>query len=366
MDYWRVLLLPFACIYGLVVRLRHWMFNVNILESKSYQIPIIGVGNLSLGGTGKTPMVEYLINLLVGDNKLAVLSRGYGRKTKGYVVANSNSGHKDIGDEPMQYRNKFKNNLTVAVCENRHEGITKLMQNDDKLDVILLDDSLQHRWVKPGITILLTDFHKLYKEDYLIPAGTLRDVVSRAKDADIIIVTKTYKVLSPITRRRIESTLKPNANQKLYFSYLKYGKLVLFPGSKKIKLSKSINTIVLFCGIANSYPLQEYLRDMCMELLVIDFPDHHSYSNRDIKLIVKTFNDEFTRNKIVITTEKDAMRLIKSEYLRSLNELPLYYIPIEVKIHGMGKQKFSNQIIKYVKENKRSSSLHKQEDNKRA
>ncbi|MFK5855878.1 MAG: tetraacyldisaccharide 4'-kinase [Bacteroidota bacterium] len=358
MDFWKVFLIPFASIYGLVVRLRHWMFNVNILKSKSFPIPVIGVGNLSLGGTGKTPMVEYLIRLLSDNKKLAVLSRGYGRNTKGYFVANQNSGHMEIGDEPMQYHNKFPDSLTVAVCEDRRIGISNLLQDDYNLDAILLDDSFQHRYVKPGLSILLTDFHRLYMEDYLIPAGTLRDVVSQAKRADIIIVTKTYKVLSPITRRRIKSILKPESHQSLYFSYLKYGKLVTFPGFKKEIVKKNINTIVLFCGIANSYPLQEYLRDMCMELLVIDFPDHHTYSKKDLQTVSKTFNDEFTQNKIIITTEKDAMRLIKSEYICELEELPLFYIPIEVKLHGVDKQNFSNQIEKYVTENRRSSKLH--------
>ncbi len=357
MDFWKVLLLPFACMYGFAVRIRHWMFNVNILKSKSFPMPIIGVGNLSLGGTGKTPMVEYLVRMLFENTKLAVLSRGYGRNTKGYVVADQYSGHKEIGDEPMQYHNKFKNNLKVAVCENRRKGITNLIQ-DDNLDVILLDDSFQHRYVKPGMSILLTDFHSLYMEDYLIPAGTLRDVVSQANRADIIIVTKTYRVLSPITRRRIKSILKPKANQSLYFSYLQYGKLTIFPGFKKPTISKSINTIVLFCGIANSYPFQEYLRDMCIELLVIDFPDHHTYRQKDLKLIAKKYDNEFTQNKIIITTEKDAMRLIKSEYIRELVEYPLFYIPIEVKLHGEDEQKLSNQIEEYVKENKRSGSLH--------
>ena len=344
--------------YGFAVRIRHWMFNVNILKSKSFPMPIIGVGNLSLGGTGKTPMVEYLIRLLSDNYKLAVLSRGYSRDTKGYLTANHYSKHTDIGDEPMQYHNKFKHNLTVAVSENRRKGIKNLMHDDYNLDIILLDDSFQHRYVKPGISILLTDFHSLYMEDYLIPAGTLRDVVSQAKRADIIIVTKTYKVLSPITRRRIQSILKPKAHQQLFFSYLEYGKLTIFPGFKHITTSKNINTIVLFCGIANSYPLQEYLRDMCMELLVIDFPDHHTYSKKDLQLVTKTFKDEFTQNKIIITTEKDAMRLIKSEYICELNKLPVFYIPIEVKLHGDDKENFSNQIKKYVKENKRSGSLH--------
>jgi len=358
MDFWKILLIPFACMYGFVIRIRHWLFNNNILKSVSFPMPVIGVGNLSLGGTGKTPVVEYLIRFFSDENRLAVLSRGYGRNTKGFLIANQYSEHKDIGDEPMQYHNKFKNNIKVVVSENRRKGIINLMQDDENLDIILLDDSFQHRWVSPGISILLTDFHRLYMEDYLIPSGTLRDVVSEAKRADIIIVTKTYKVLSPITRRRIKGILKLLENQSLYFSYIDYGNLVPFPGYGKINLPQNINTIILFCGIANSYPLQEYLRDMCTELLVIDFPDHHAYRKKDLQLVKKTYDDIFTRSKIIITTEKDVMRLIKSEYISALNDLPLFYIPIEVKFHGLDEKNFTNQIRKYVRENKRDSRVH--------
>lgn len=355
MSFWKLLLLPFAIIYGWAIRIRHWMFNVNILKSESFDIPVIGVGNLSMGGTGKTPMVEYLIRLLSDDNKIAVLSRGYGRKSNGFLIANQYSGHLDIGDEPMQYHNKFKNNIKVAVCEDRREGIKNLMQDDSNLDVILLDDCYQHRYVVPGISILLTDFHHLYMEDYLFPTGNLRDVVSEAKRADIIIVTKTYKVLSPITRRRIKKILKPEPHQSLYFSYLEYGDLTPVQGFEDSKIPTKISTIVMFCGIANSYPLQEYLRDLCVDLLVIDFPDHHKYSKKDLQLVSQTYNDAFTRKKIIVTTEKDAMRLAKSEYIRELESLPLFYVPIEVKLHGLDSANFASQINKYVRENKRNS-----------
>lgn len=355
MGFWKLLLLPFATIYGLIIRLRHWMFNVNILKSKSYDIPIIGVGNLSLGGTGKTPMVEFLIRLLYDNYKIAVLSRGYGRSTKGYLIANQYSGHKDIGDEPMQYHHKYKNDVTVAVCEDRRVGIENLLQDNSLLDVVLLDDSFQHRYVVPGLSILLTDFHNLYMEDYLLPVGTLRDVVSEAKRADVIIVTKTYKVLSPITRRRIKSILKPEEHQSLYFSYIDYDEFTPLPGQERNKVPDKLNTIVMFCGIANSYPFQEHLRDYCNDLIVIDFPDHHIYSKKDLQLIKNTFTDVYTRNKILVTTEKDAMRLVKSEYIRELNDLPVFYVPIQIKLHGLDQSNFSNQIKKYVRENSRNS-----------
>ena len=354
MDFWKLLLIPFAVLYGFGVRFRHWLFNMNVLESKSYDIPVIGVGNLSIGGTGKTPMVEYLIRLLSDDNKVAVLSRGYGRKTKGYIVADQYSGHKEIGDEPAQYHYKFKN-IKVVVSEDRRLGIENLMQDDENLDLILLDDCYQHRYVKPGLNILLTDFHNLYMEDYLLPAGTLRDTVAEAKRADIIIVTKTYKVLSPITRRRIKDILHPKPHQSLYFSYLSYGKLLPLPGFEKKHPPEKVNTIILFCGIANSYPLQEYLRDLCSDLIVIDFPDHHNYRKNDLQIVANSYNDCFTRKKIIVTTEKDVMRLVKSEYLSELKDMPVFYLPIKVKLHGLDTNNFSNQVKKYVKENKRNS-----------
>ncbi|MDG1136555.1 MAG: tetraacyldisaccharide 4'-kinase [Bacteroidales bacterium] len=358
MGIWKLLLLPIAALYGLIIRIRHWMFNTNILESVSYDIPLIGVGNLNLGGTGKTPMVEFIIRLLLKENKVAVLSRGYGRTSKGYLIADQYSDHQIIGDEPMQYHNKFRKELKVAVCENRRLGIDNLMQDFEKLDAIVLDDSFQHRYVKPGLSILLTDFHNLYMEDYLLPAGSLRDVVSAAKRADIIIVTKTFKVLSPITRRRIKTILKPDSHQSLYFSYLDYGDMTPLPGIDNVIMPSKISTIVLFCGIANPYPLQEYLRDLCIDLHVLDFPDHHVYKRKDIEMVIKAYEDAFTRNKIIITTEKDAMRLIKSEYIRAMDSLPLFYIPIEVKLHGLDQSNFSNQIKKYVRENKRNSGFH--------
>ena len=352
MKTYRIIFFPIALIYGFFVKLRHLLFNIGLLKSETYKIPIIGVGNLVLGGSGKTPHVEHLVRMLSDEFKIAILSRGYGRKSRGYVKADQYSKYEDIGDEPMQYYRKFQSNVVVAVDGNRRRGISNLLEDRNLHDVILMDDSFQHRYVKPGISILLTDVQKLYKQDYLLPVGKLRDTASEAKRADIIIVTKTNNVLSPITRRNIEAILKPEPHQKLYFSCIKYGNFTPLIEVNKGMIPKTINTILLFTGIANPYPLQEYVRDKCSELVAMDFPDHHNYRKADILAIRDKFNNLFTRKKIIITTEKDAMRLINSPYLSGLNNLPVFYLPIEMRIHDQDRESFRNQIIEYVRENK--------------
>ncbi len=354
MGYWKILLFPFAWFYGLVVRIRHWLFNTGILSSEYFPMPIIGVGNLSVGGTGKTPVVEYLINLLLPSCQIAVLSRGYGRKTSGFVMGNQFSRHADVGDEPMQYIHKFGNKIAVAVDEKRVHGIHSMMENNGSLEVIVLDDAFQHRYVKPGLSILLTDYHKLYKEDYLFPVGTLRDIVKASNRADVILVNKVPKVLSPITRKRITALLQPLDHQKIFFSYLKYGNLIPVNGPADYGIPKNLSAIVLFSGIANSYPLQEYLNTKCRELHVIDFRDHHVYQKKDIERIRKTFENIFTRSKIIITTEKDVMRLMDSPYFSILNNFPLFYLPVRVKLNKDDETEFNNLILNYVEQNRRN------------
>ncbi len=355
MNSLRFLLFPVAWLYGWIIRFRHWLFDVGILKTHAFPMPVIGVGNLCLGGTGKTPFVEYLIRHFANEHRLAVLSRGYGRKSKGFLYANQFSSHEDIGDEPMQYLRKFEGKIKVAVDEDRVEGVRSLMDDDPQLELVLLDDAFQHRYIKPGLSILLTDIHKLYMEDYLLPTGSLRDVVAQAKRADIILVTKTNKVLSPITRRRVKGVLKPSAHQSLYFSYLDYGEPISFPEKTDVSVFKKARIIIMFSGIANSYPYQEYLRDLCTELIVLDYPDHHKYNRKELQHIRRVYEDTFGLNKIIVTTEKDAMRLVKSEYLSELNELPLFYVPVQMKLHGLDETNLINQLTKYVKSNRRNS-----------
>ncbi len=357
MNILRVLLFPFACLYGLITQIRNKFFDWHILPSESFDMPVISVGNLSYGGTGKTPHIEYLVRLLEKEFKTATLSRGYGRKSKGFVMANEFSSFHEIGDEPLQYQQKFEN-IKVAVDECRRRGIKILHNSNHELDCILLDDAFQHRYVKPGLSILLTDFHKLYVNDYPIPTGTLRERRKGAKRADIIIVTKTNSVLSPITKRRIANLIKPRKNQTLYFSHIKYGSKISLTNFTETPEKKKYNTIILFTGIANSYPLQEHLRNFCSELIVLDFPDHHKYNEKDLEKIKTTYLDVFSKNKIIFTTEKDAMRLIKTNLFEEIKDLPIFYIPIEIKFHLGGEKGFNKQIVDYVKKNKRNGRVH--------
>lgn len=351
MNYLRILFFPFSLLYGIIIYIRNKLFDLKIIKSNKFDFPVISVGNLSVGGTGKTPHIEYIIRLLKKKYAVCTLSRGYKRKTKGFVLADKNSNAIEIGDEPMQIKNKF-NDINVAVDENRVEGIKIVKQKYPETEVFLLDDAFQHRKIIPGLSIIITSFSKLYTDDFLMPTGNLRESVSGASRADIIIVTKTSKFLSPITKRRIISELKPKPNQKLYFSYIKYGKILPLPGFN-FKVTRSrFNTILLFTGIANPSEFQDYLNLICNELILLKFPDHHFFTKKDFEIIREANNDIFTNDKIIICTEKDAMRLSESKALDFIGDLQIFYIPIKVEFHKNDKEKFNKQIIDYVEKNK--------------
>ncbi len=349
----KYILYPAAWIYGLIIKLRNWLFDKGIIKSYSFDIPVIGVGNLSVGGTGKTPMTEYLIELLYKDFKVAVLSRGYGRETRGFVLADQYTTAEQIGDEPLQYFHKYGNKIIVAVDENRVKGVKRLLSTDNKIQVILLDDSFQHRKIKPGLNILLTRISKLYTEDRLLPVGTLRDVKTSAKRADMIVVTKTDIVLSPIVVKDVVNKLKPEPYQKVFFSYQEYGKFKPVPGTDAPELpDKKPYVIILFTGIACSWPIISYLKRQCTELITLKFKDHHKFKRNDIKKILDTYNDHYSKNKIIVTTEKDTMRLLNSPYFSLLNKKPLYYLPVKTSFHKEYKEEFNKKILDYVRENK--------------
>lgn len=349
---------PVALLYGFIMFVRNKFFDWGFFKSTRFDFPIISVGNLTVGGTGKTPHVEYLVNLLSKNFKLATLSRGYGRSTNGFLIASKNSTFHDVGDEPVQYCHKFKN-LLVAVDEDRVHGIVKIKNDFPPTQAILLDDAFQHRAVQPGLSILLTDFHNLYADDFPLPVGRLREFRSGAKRADIIVVTKTPKVLSPISVRQITGALKPKPHQKLYFSYLKYGELTPMTGTAAGILPEKISSALVFAGIANMYPLTEHVKLMINSVEILEFSDHHKYSDHDLQNIRNTFESIFTRNKIIITTEKDAMRLGFPEVSSVLADLPIYFIPIEIKIHKEYRNTFNEQIENYVRENSGNSSVYK-------
>ncbi len=351
----RLLLLPVGVIYGLVTWLRNKAFDLGFYPSQAFDIPIIGVGNLSMGGTGKTPHVEYLIRLLSQEYRVATLSRGYRRKTKGFLIADQQSNAETLGDEPFQYYRKYPG-ITVAVSEQRKEGIEKLLAMDPRPEVILLDDAFQHRWVKPGLSVLLTDYHKPFTKDYIFPVGKLREFRWGYSRADILVVTKTPKIFSPITRRTYEEDIRPLPKHSLYFSFLKYDTpLPLFPENTE-PCKESYTSVLMVTGIANPDPLEIHLKEsgFFRELEKIIYPDHHLYSEKDVSHISKTFHNIVTRNKVMITTEKDAMRLIDPSLSVFLKDIPVYYFPIEVDFHQSDKPLFDQQILDHVRENKRN------------
>lgn len=365
----RIIAYPFSVLYGLLLLLRNKFYDWRIFRSTGFEIPVISVGNLSVGGTGKTPHIEHLIRLLTTDYQTATLSRGYGRKTRGFLLSDASCTASDIGDEPLQFKNKYPE-LPVAVDEKRVRGVQKLLQLFPSLQVVLLDDAFQHRAIKQGLSIVLTDFSKPYFEDQVMPSGTLREFRSGIKRADIIIVTKCPEILLPIECTRLQKSIKPKPHQQLYFSYIQYGEFVPFhkttitPFSKAYYFEKHYS-IVLLTGIANTQPLEYYLKDKAKTVVPVKFPDHHSFTLADIENVRKIFDNIASANKILLTTEKDAMRLKTSELSAILDHLPLFYMPIEVKFHekdarmkDSGGEGFNKQILDYVRTNQRNSSVH--------
>lgn len=351
--------------------LRNKFYDWGIFKSVRFHLPVISVGNLSVGGTGKTPHIEYLIRLLSPDYQVATLSRGYGRKTRGFLISDSSTTAADIGDEPLQFKTKHPD-IVVAVDEKRVRGIKKIVELFPETQAILLDDAFQHRAVKPGLSIVLTDFSKPYFEDHILPSGTLREFKAGIKRADIIIVTKCPEVLLPIERSRLENSIRPKAHQQLYFSHINYGEFIPFhketinPFSKAYYFERHYS-IVLLTGIANTQPLEYYLKDKAKTVVPVKFPDHHSFTVNDLEDVRKIFDNIASANKILLTTEKDAMRLKTPELSAILDHLPLFYMPIEIEFHEKDKNArmkepggddFNKQILDYVRTNQRNGSLH--------
>ena len=327
----KILFWIFSIPFLLVTSIRNFLYNIGVIKSHQFNIPIISIGNLVLGGSGKTPSIEYLVRLLSNNYKVAVLSRGYGRKSTGFILADSNSDAGIIGDEPMQYYRKFKN-IIVSVDSNRVRGINKLIKLNSKPEIVLLDDAYQHRRVKPGMSILLTKFNDLYSEDNIFPLGNLRESKRNANRADVIIVTKCDKNINKDQKRHIIQKLNIGDNQKIYFSSIKYSKMVYDKeSSKPLSEFKNIK-FTLVTGIADSSHLINYLNDSGYNFNHILFKDHHDFSNSDIIKI--------DRNNLIITTEKDYVKLF-TKITSSL-----YYLPIEFVIDN--EVDFSKQILDYI------------------
>lgn len=308
----RFLLLPFAILYGLGVRLRHFLYDRGWLSSKRYPFPILCVGNLAVGGTGKTPMVEYLVRLL-GQEQVAILSRGYRRKTRGFILADDSATAMTLGDEPYQYHRKFPR-ATVAVCESRQEGIERLLENPH-FKYIILDDAFQHRKVQAGTNLLLTSYDKLYTQDFLLPVGSLRDIRSRARKAQIIIVTKCPE-LTQAEQEKIIQQLKPLPSQKVYFTSIAYSDRVYSHEDSQALKDFIATPFTLVTGIANPTPLVDFLEKQGASFEHLAYSDHHHFSNRELELL--------RQKGRILTTEKDYVRL---EGALST----LYYLPIETQ-----------------------------------
>ncbi|NVO20601.1 MAG: tetraacyldisaccharide 4'-kinase [Bacteroidetes bacterium] len=353
MELLRFLLYPFAVIYGLVVFLRNKLFDWRILKSHSFPFPVISVGNMVAGGSGKTPLVEYLIRFLKPGYTISTLSRGYGRKTKGFRLANPSDTIDKLGDEPLQYSRKFPE-ITVSVDESRKHGIRQLMAEVQGLEAVILDDAFQHRYVKPGLSILVTDYHKIFTLDHLLPVGKLREWKSGSKRANIIVVSKTPRIFSPLVRRQLLEDLKPHDHQLVCFSFIDYEDWIpLYSQGSEIDLeSRKVTTILLVTGIAFPAPMEEYLRPFCSDLIKLEFGDHHNFTDKDLALIRDTFLTLPTRKKIIITTEKDAMRLKNPDAEAILSEFPFFYLPIRFKFHPQDKEAFEQAIAALMKKKK--------------
>ena len=353
MKFFRFLLFPFSILYGIIVFIRNKFYDLHLISSAQFEIPIIVVGNISMGGTGKSPHIEYLIRLLKIDFKIATLSRGYGRRTNGFILSDKQSTAKDIGDEPKQFKNKY-DDVAVAVDAKRVNGINKLIEQVAGLQVVLLDDAFQHRAVKAGLSILLTDYNKMFFDDYILPMGTLRESRSGAKRADIIIVTKCPAPLSDKERNRLTEKINASPFQKVYFSHIKYGEVTKLFGNKETEQINYLDgqyDVVLLTGIANTQPLEDYLQSKTKALINIKFPDHHQFTSKDLHHVIEKFNTIASTKKIILTTEKDAMRLIDSEFKELLKDLPLFYLPIEIQFNNNDQTAFNQQIINYVRQN---------------
>ncbi len=340
----RFILLPLSVLYGFIIWLRNKLYDINIFKSASFNFPIICVGNLAIGGTGKTPMVEYLIRLLKENYKTATMSRGYKRKTKGFAIADKNTTALDIGDEPMQFYKKFPD-ITVSVAEDRLASIPQLLHDKPATKVIILDDAFQHRQVKAGLNILLTEYRDLFTRDFILPAGNLRDIKASYKRADIIIVTKCKSHLTEEEKDNLTDEIKPLPHQKIFFTKIEYGSPYhLFNKNEKF-LSPDTN-ILLICGIANPKPIKEILNTYAATYDMMRFRDHHIFTIDDLRDIKDQFEKIDSENKIILTTEKDGVRLAKFE--SELKDFPVYVFPIRHKILFGEEEQFNNNIIDFI------------------
>ena len=352
-NWFRLLLYPFTLIFATIVTIRNLLFDWGILESTRYNLPIISVGNLTVGGTGKTPLTELIIRHLEKNKSIALLSRGYGRKTKGVIIASSTDDYDTIGDEPMQIKTKFKN-LMVAVAEKRRNGIQALLNRTISPQVIILDDAFQHRYVNPGLSIVVMDYYRPIWRDLCLPAGNLREPIKGMKRANLVVVNKCPSDLSEQEAIHIQNKLKISNPELLFFSYVKYGEpvpLIAQPKSFLTQLNESGKNLIAMAGIGNPEPFFNMAKKFNVPVTILRFADHHDFTPNDLKKMEALCNDNNKTESLMLTTEKDAIRLSSTNNLSKQFLQNIWYIPIELRFLFDAQTRFEKKIDSYVAEN---------------
>lgn len=358
MHYLRYLLLPFSWIYGLIIFSRNYFYNHGIFKSTKFNLPVIVIGNLEIGGAGKSPMTENLIRLLKPNFKLATLSRGYGRKTQGFFYADKNSMAQTVGDEPAQFKKKYPE-ITVAVCESRVFGVEKLKHEHD---LVLLDDAYQHRALKPGLSILLFDYNKLGQNHLLLPAGNFREPFSSKKRADVIVISKSPPQLFAENQRQILQKMELLPHQQLFFTSIVYLPFQPITASADASFIDLKSTVFLLTGIANPKPLLQHLRKQFAVVVQHKYPDHHQFTIKNISKLVADFNACTSEKKVVITTEKDAQRLQEPALQKALAGLPVLVAPIGISFLNNAAPAFGQLIENYVRKYQKDNRLYTKPD----
>lgn len=352
-----LLLYPISRLYGVGIAARNKMFEYGMLKQQEFDVPIVVVGNIAMGGTGKTPHVEYIVGSFLGRYNIGVLSRGYKRATKGFVLATPQSRPEDIGDESYQIYRKFGPDITVAVCEKRSEGICKMREINPKLDMIILDDAFQHRYVKPSASVILTEYNRPVFMDKLLPYGRLREPARALNRADIVVVTKCPPDMKAMDYRIFEENLKLFPYQKLYFSRYNYGHLVpIFPEEAHdipaLDHQGADTSILVVTGVANPKPFVRFLRRHKAKVKLKRFTDHHNFTSSDMEEIARLYDELQGKNKFIITTEKDAVRILNNPYFPHRLKKSIFYVPIKVEFIDRGEPDFTSGLEKTIRDSR--------------
>lgn len=328
----KILLAPFSLLYGMIMSLRDFFYRKGLLKSVEFNLPVISVGNLSVGGAGKTPHIEYLILLLRDYINIATLSRGYKRKSRGYIEVKQKMTAEQVGDEPLQFKRKFPD-VMVTVSESRSFGIPQIVSDQPDTQLVLLDDAFQHRSVKPGLNVLLTEYSHPFTRDFLLPSGRLREWRSAYERADIIIVSKCPQTMEEAARQAFIEEIKPFPHQQLFFSYYRYHKpYYIFDGRYRANLQEDWD-VLLISAIARTEYLTDYLTGKVGTVRALEFEDHHYFTKSDMADLKRSFSELKSDKKIIITTEKDAMRMELHRKFLFEERLPIFVLPVQVQFH---------------------------------